>query len=119
MTKIVKLELLFYYKASSLFSSSNTAIKRSSKLQVLNISASISFHPQKHFYFLEQVASGADVHVYSKESSGLMVISAGNFCEIKKLHYKCCYNGKDVLSESFNKVDFASLLSTEVDKKLY
>ena len=48
-----------------------------------------------------------------------MVISLGNFCEIKKLHYKCCYNGKDVLSESFNKVDFASLLSTEVDKKLY
>ena len=58
-------------------------------------------------------------YVYSKESSGKMVISTRNFCEIKKVHYKCCYNGKIVLSESFNKVYFASLLSTEVDKKLY
>ena len=55
-------------------------------------------------------------YVYSKGSSGKMVISAGNFCEIKEFHYKCCYNGKNVLSESFNKVDFASLLSKEVDK---
>ena len=54
-------------------------------------------------------------YVYSKESSGKMVISAGNFCEIKRVYYKCCYNGRNVLSESFNKVDSASLLSTEVD----
>ena len=58
-------------------------------------------------------------YVYSKESSEKMVISAGNFCEIKKDHYKCCYNGKNVLSESFNKVDFACLLSTEVVRRLY
>ena len=57
--------------------------------------------------------------VYIKESSGKMVISAGKFCEIKKVYCKCCYNGKNVLPESFNKVDFASLLSTEVDKNLY
>ena len=43
-------------------------------------------------------------YVYSKESSRKMVISARNFCEIKKVHYKCCYNGKIVLSESFNNI---------------
>ena len=55
-------------------------------------------------------------YVYSKRSSGKMVISAGNFCEIKKFHYKCCYNGKNFSPELFNKVDFVSLLSTEVDE---
>ena len=58
-------------------------------------------------------------YVHSKGSSGKMVIFAGNFCEMKRVHYKCCYNGKIVLSESFSQVDFASLLSTEVDEKLY
>ena len=35
-------------------------------------------------------------YAYSKGFSRKMIISAGNFCDIENVNYKCCNNGKNV-----------------------